>query len=81
MKSIIMDGGLTEKMASGFLKEFKPGYESFQFTYEFSFSAAVRDVAAIENDLLNFQSALQQHTTKLVFDRFYIELEIHLNTL
>lgn len=80
IKKAIIDAGLSESIAVDFATFFKPIFESFQFEHKLSIPASDPIVKAmIDDEISNFQFALKQHTSKLIFERFIRELDIYIN--
>ena len=80
IKKAIIDAGISESIAVGFATFFKPIFESFQFEHKLSIPSSDPVIKAmIDDEIVNFQFALKQHTSKLIFERFIRELDIYIN--
>ena len=82
IKDILIEGGMTESNIVEFISIFKPIYETFQFDHSLSIPASTPEVATtINNELSNFQLVLNEHTSKLIFERFTRELDIYIKNV
>ena len=76
MSDLIIESGLSNEHADEFISIFKPIYDSFMFEY----SLKVLDEANnIKEEIEKYQIALQEHTNKLILDRFKRELALFIS--
>ena len=82
MLQILKRRGLNDKQASEFVSTFKPIYDLFQLEIQIRIPTFNPILAAqLDKALSEMQLAIQDHTTKLIMERFTRELDIFVNKL
>ena len=82
LKGLLIERGMPELEANQFVDDFKPTFDSFEFGFPFSISVSnPNDAENVRLELERFQAALQEHTSKLMMNRFAREVEIYCEKL
>lgn len=71
--------GLTASEASEFVQWFKPIFEMFHFEFSLSLSVDPKTAETINCEMAKFIKTLQDHTSKLIAERFDREIRIYLD--